>query len=107
VAKINQVNNFPDVMMQTEFENVYNGFQKVGFGTEPGRAENIDAFIVDITGVSGAEFSAAHDLKRVPLGFICVSKTVSGDIWDGGTANTEEAIYLSVGAGGIYKIIVI
>lgn len=107
MSKINQLNQFPDPLVQTELENIYNGFQKIGFGSELGRAENLDAYLIQVTGVSGAEFSASHELKRVPYGFICVGKNVSGDIWDGGTANTEDAIYLRVGAGGIYKLIVI
>jgi hypothetical protein len=108
MGKINQLNVFQDAKVQTELENIYRGFSQIGFGTLINeRAENLDAYVVELTGASGAEISAAHDLKRVPFGFFCIGKNVSGDIWDGGTANTEERIYLRVGAGGVYKIIVI
>jgi len=107
VAKINQINVFPDAMLQTEMENIYQGFQKIGFGEEVGRAENLDAYLIEITAARGAEFSAAHELKRVPYGFLVIGKNVSGDVWDGGTTNTEDAIYLRVGAGGVYKLALI
>jgi hypothetical protein len=108
VSKINQVNVFPDKLIQTEMENIYQGFQRIGFGSTTGqRAENLDAYCIEVTAASGSEFSASHDLKRTPFGFMVIGKNVSGDVWDGGTTNTESAIYLKVGAGGVYRLIVI
>jgi len=106
--KLSQINQFPDKLVQTEVENIYRGFNQISFGSETSsRCENMDAYAIEVTAASGAEFSASHDLKRVPFGFLTIGKNVSGDVWDGGTANTESAIYLKVGAGGVYRLIII
>lgn len=110
MAKINQVNQFTDNSLQTEFENIYRGMSQIEFANtfETGlRTTNIQGYMLEITAVASAEVSAAHDLKRAPSGYLVVGQNTSGTAYDGATTNTEGAFYLRSTTNGVYKIILI
>jgi hypothetical protein len=61
-------------------------------------SDNFDCDIVDFTtpAIRDTEFSVAHDLKRVPTGYIVIRSTNLGPalLYDGPTAWTTTSIYL-------------
>lgn len=109
--KASQVNQYADSLIQTEIENIYRTLNKVSFGTTfNDRAENIDAYLVSVTAntVASDDTSITHDLKRTPVGFIVVSKSGSGDFYDGTGTNSDTLFYLKcTTASTRFKVILI
>lgn len=58
--------------------------------------DSLDLETVTVTTDSSAdtEFSVAHTLKRVPVGYLVVSRDKGGVVYDSGTAFTITTIYL-------------
>ena len=110
--KASQHNMFDDNHVQTEVENLYNVLNKISFGeTVDQRGENIDCFIVEVSGVSGVDTSASHSLGRQPSGRVVINQDASGTIYDnssGASANTDTAFwYRNTTTGTKYKIAII
>lgn len=59
-------------------------------------SDNFDADIVDVSdsGSADTEFTVAHDLKKVPNGFLVFNIDKGGIVYDSGTSWTTTAIYL-------------
>lgn len=59
-------------------------------------ADNLYAQIATVsnTGNADTEFTASHDLKGVPIGFIVINIDKAGVVYDSGTDWTSTAIYL-------------
>jgi hypothetical protein len=55
---------------------------------------NAQTVAVADTGSANAEFTVAHSLKRIPVGFIIVRRTGFGVVYESGTDWTAAAIYL-------------
>ena len=54
-----------------------------------------------------SEFSAAHGLGKIPVGYIVYGQTATGCIYDGSTTNTKTTIYLrSDTSAATFKLIV-
>ena len=95
--KANQVSNFPEKDLQTEMENIYRILNQISFGTLfSERSENMDMFLVEVTASSTAndDNNITHDLKRVPIGYIVLSQSASGDFLAGTGADSETSIFI-------------
>lgn len=71
--------------------------------------DNFNAQIVDVSdsGTANTEFSVAHTLKRVPIGYLIFKTNKAGVVYDSGTTWTATAIYLKCStANTILKIFV-
>lgn len=71
--------------------------------------DNLDVRRVTVTthATPGTEFSVAHTLGKVPVGYIVYGQSAAGSVYDGVTANTKTTLYLkSDVAGAAFKIIV-
>lgn len=109
--KANQSNNFEDIFLQNEFDNIYNILNKVSFGEKlEQRGENIESFLTEVTASSIAkdDTQVNHGLNRVPLGFIVMSNSASGNIYNGSATNTNELLFLKSSiSDAVVRIIVI
>ncbi len=58
--------------------------------------ENFDAVYASFTSnvTPDTEDSVSHDLGRVPVGFVVVSRDKGGVVYNSGTTNTKTTIYL-------------
>lgn len=58
--------------------------------------DNVDVRLVSVTtdGTPGTEFSVAHDLGKIPTGYIVYRQSDAGSVYDGATANTTGLLYL-------------
>lgn len=58
--------------------------------------DNMDVAFVSYTshGTPGTETAVAHDLGKVPDGYIVAGQTAAGSAYDGTTTNTKTTIYL-------------
>lgn len=59
-------------------------------------SENLDSEIVSVTSdpIADTQFAVAHTLKRVPVGYVIVSRDQGGIVYDSGTAFTATQIFL-------------
>ena len=74
---------------------------------DQGKAENFDAEIITVTS-DVAEFVVPHKLERIPNGFLVMNKDGIGDVWDSGTAWTDEHIFLASDVIGVtLKLLII
>ena len=109
--KANQVGQFTDASVQTEVENIYRVLNQIAFGSTTGqRCENLDAYLVEITAVSGTDVSASHDLKRTPSNWLQVWSNVSGTTYEsssGVSANSDTVAWFRATVTGNYRLIVI
>jgi len=55
---------------------------------------NAETVAVADTGGANTEFTVTHSLKRIPVGFLVVSRTGTGVVYNSGTTWTATAIYL-------------
>lgn len=58
--------------------------------------DNTDSEMISLAthAVADTEFSVAHALKRTPYGYLVISRSKGGVIYDGPTSWTPSAIYL-------------
>jgi hypothetical protein len=74
-----------------------------------GTPENVfcdyKAFGTPIT--PNTEFSISHSLGRVPMGYIVVSQTATGNFYDGSTSNTSATLYLRCNTASVSGNIII
>lgn len=58
--------------------------------------DNVDATQVSVTshGTPGTEFSVAHELGKIPVGYVVMGRDGSGTVYDGTTSNTKTDLYL-------------
>jgi hypothetical protein len=71
--------------------------------------DNVDCRRVSIKShvTPATEFSVAHTLGKIPVGFIVHGQDKAGSLYDGGTTNTATLLYLkSDGSEVTFKIIV-
>lgn len=71
--------------------------------------DNLDGSIITIsdTGAANSENTLAHNLKRVPIGFLMINTDRGTTVYDSGTAWTTTNIYIKFGtANCAVKIIV-
>lgn len=59
-------------------------------------ADNFDMNILSVTdtGTANSENTVNHTLRRVPLGYIVISRTSAGVIYNGSTAWTVDDIFI-------------
>ena len=55
---------------------------------------NADIVTVSDTGSANSENTVAHTLKRVPIGFLCISNNLAGVVYNSGTVFTTTNIYV-------------
>lgn len=58
-------------------------------------------------GVANSDIGIAHNLNRVPRGYIVISRSASFVVYDGGTPWTRDRLYLRSNATGQAKIVII
>lgn len=71
--------------------------------------DNMDVSRVSVQShaTPGTEFSVAHELGKVPLGYIVAGQTAAGSVYDGTSANTKTTLYLkSDAASTTFRLIV-
>lgn len=71
--------------------------------------DNFDGRRVAVTShaTPGTEFSVAHTLGKVPIGYIVIGQAGAGSIYDGATASTKTTLYLkSDAAATSFRILV-
>lgn len=71
--------------------------------------DNVDCRRVSVTShaTPGTEFSVAHTLGKVPLGYIVAGQDGAGSVYDGATPNTSSTLYLKSDVGGkTFRLIV-
>lgn len=69
---------------------------------------NIKSSTIEVTFASAnVEQGIRHGLKRIPTGYIVKRASVACSIYDGGTKNTSDAIFLKSSAAGTVTLIVI
>lgn len=58
--------------------------------------DNFDASQVSVVShaTPGTEFSVAHGLGKIPLGYIITGQNGAGGVYDGSTANSRTTLYL-------------
>jgi hypothetical protein len=58
--------------------------------------DNVDCRRVEVVthATPGTEFSVAHELGKVPTGYIVYGQSAAGSVYDGATANTAATLYL-------------
>ena len=55
----------------------------------------------------GTEFSVAHGLGKVPVGYVVYGQTGAGSIYDGATTNTKTTLYLKSDVSAItFRVVV-
>lgn len=72
-------------------------------------ADNFDMNILSVTdtGTANSENIVSHSLRRIPLGYIVISRTGNGVVYNGSTAWTVDNIYIkSVSANNNIKLLV-
>ena len=71
------------------------GRVRFGTGTDADRGENISGeFQVVTTAGADTEFTVAHNLGAVPIGFLVVRSDKGGVVYDSGSTWTDSAIKL-------------
>jgi len=72
---------------------IINGRISFGDGTDP---DNIDGAWVSVTtpGVANTDFTVTHNLNRIPVGYIIMSKNAACDIYTGSVAATATQLTL-------------
>lgn len=71
--------------------------------------DNVDCKLKSVAshGTPGTEFSLAHTLGKVPVGYIVYGQSAAGSIFDGTTANTATTIYFKSDVATVtFKLIV-
>lgn len=71
--------------------------------------DNMDVRRVSVAShaTPGTEFSVAHTLGKVPLGYIVSGQSAAGSVYDGATANTATTLYLkSDASAATFRLIV-
>lgn len=72
-------------------------------------ADNVDVASVSFVShaTPGTEKSVAHNLGKVPTGYIVVGQTDAGSVYDGTTANSKTTIYFRSDAVSVtFRILV-
>lgn len=109
--KANRLNQLTDNLVQTEIDNLYTILNKIAFGTTTNqRCENLDAYLIEITAVSGTDVSASHDLKRTPSNWLQVWTNVSGTTYEsssGVSANSDTTAWFRATVTGNYRLVLI
>jgi hypothetical protein len=68
---------------------------------------NIRCKIIDYTFVSpNTEYGIAHNLRKVPTGYILVNTDLATVLYNGGSTNTDSLIYLKCSVVTTCKILV-
>ncbi len=83
-----------DQSVRKQFEEI---IERVSLGSTSGtKAGNFDGQWIEFTsnGVPDAENTVAHDLNRVPTGYIPAQRNKAGVLYNGSTAWTSSNIYL-------------
>lgn len=71
--------------------------------------DNVDIRRISVTShaSTGTEFSVAHDLGKVPTGYIVYGQSIAGTVYDGSTSNTTTTLYLkSDASSGVFRLLV-
>lgn len=71
--------------------------------------DNFDSRRAQVTthATPGTEFSVAHGLGKVPIGYIVYGQAAAGQIFDGATANTKDLLYLKSNVSAVqFRILV-
>ncbi len=71
--------------------------------------DNLDVSLVSVQShaTPGTEFSVAHQLGKVPQGYIVYGQTGAGSVYDGATTNSKTTLYLKSDAAAVtYRLIV-
>lgn len=67
----------------------------VGFGQLSGRDRNIDGIMIRHTfAVANVEEEIIHNLRSVPIGYLTITNSNGGVIYDGITRSTTTSIFL-------------
>lgn len=84
-----------DKTLETELLSAWNELSRLlNGGIKFVDNHNAETVVVADTGAVNTEFTVAHTLKRVPVGFLVVKRTGTGVVYESGTAWTTTAIYL-------------
>lgn len=73
-----------------------NGRVRFGTATDGYRGENIagEFQVVADTGAANTEFTVAHTIGAVPIGFLVLNNNKAGVVYDSGSAWTASNVYL-------------
>lgn len=79
---------------------ILNGRVGFGNGTDP---DNVDLAWASATtpGSADTDFTVTHNLGRVPVGYIIVSRSAACDVYTGSVASTATEITLKASATGV------
>lgn len=94
------------IQAMTEFNNNLDAILNRGARFE----DNIDCRLVSVTSdaTPGTEFSVAHTLGKIPVGYLVYGQNGAGSVYDGTTANTATTLFLkSDAASTSFRLIVI
>jgi len=105
VGKITQLNqNSDDIKSQllsldNDVQKIFQALQgriRFGTGADGARGENISGEfqVVSDTGAANTEFSVAHTLGSVPIGYIVIKNNKAGAVYDGTSAWTSTTLFL-------------
>jgi hypothetical protein len=71
--------------------------------------DNVDLRRVSVAShaTPGTEFSVAHTLGKVPLGYFVCGQAGAGSVYDGATANNKTTLYLKSDVGSVtFRLVV-
>lgn len=71
-------------------------------------ASNVNLAPKTVTfGAANSDLQIAHNLNRIPRGYIVISRTAGFVVYDGSTPWTRSNIYLKASSTGTAKIVII
>lgn len=72
-------------------------------------SDNFNCATVNVsdTGVVNTEFTVAHALKRIPIGYLVIRRNKAGTVYDSGTAFDTGNIYLKCSVANVNLTVII
>jgi hypothetical protein len=93
--KLDKPESMFEKMLEKELLSIWNELSGViNGGLKFSDNFNCEQVVVADTGTADTEFKVAHTLKRVPSGYLMISRNKAGQIYKGSTAWSDTFVYL-------------